>query len=929
MRLKIYFTAALLFYMNIFSGMAQNIPPSVFIKAEVWPDQGDHSDSIPVSNNLYSFASWAEKIYLQLDSKVYTTDKTIWFKAIVTNAMDHTPTKVSAVLHVDLIDPNEQVVEKKLIRIEDGLGNGFFQLSRNYTEGHYLIRAYTEWNRNFESDFFFKEYIQVYATASNVEINPIQNLTLVEGQNNEHRIRATFDPLTIDSLHSKDLTLYILVDDKKDTVSIKKSGKNSYLLDYPVPGNSHFLTLQVHTKNNFTYSRTIILDKDYLDLQFFPESGELVHGVPNLLGFKALDSVGKGKPVEGEILNGKRQVIASFKSNSLGMGSVMLFNVDSTEKYVARILSPVQEGAQKTYPLPTITSRGNVLSVKKIGDKIHLKASSNYLVRDSIIVRASCRGKAYFDIKGPLQEGNLEFSLKANMLPEGIIAFTMMTSAMNPVAERLYFNERPEGRIQISLAADKQSYVQRELTKLSVETKDKDGAPIDASLSVMVINKIELGHMQDTRENILSYFLLSSDLRGQIEDPGFYFTNEGSRYRDLDVLLLTQGWRKYKYTKPEGRILFQAENNLTVSGYVGGTFSQNKEKAGIDLTMMTFGEEHSFQTQTTDSLGRFSFIINEEYGKNLEVLIQSTNKSGKQRAYTINLDSKESPGISFDHIRAVEKPDSIVQAYVSKSIANKKTEDAFIRSTEGIILEEVVVKARLMTPERKLVEEKYGTPKVVIEGDDIRKREQKWSYGLYSVLMFNFPDKVKVQSYGNMLYASLYNSELTLVVIDGIPVMGYNYNLIPDIPPSEVKSFELIPYAKNFRGLFCEAIPEACGMDSPTVGNVIAIYTYGGKGIFGVKPPVGIGKSSVPVFSTPREFYAPKYEQLKTADWLKPDLRTLVHWEPKLKADSMGKASASFYNADNTGTMQVLVEAISSNGEIGYKELSLNIRKRE
>lgn len=915
--------------MNVFSGMAQNIPPSVLVKAEVWPAQGDHSDSIPVSNNLYSFASWAEKIYLQLDSKVYTTDKTIWFKAIVTDAMDHAPTKVSAVLHVDLIDPNEQIVEKKLIRIENGMGNGFFQLSQNYTEGHYLIRAYTEWNRNFDSDFFFKEYIQVYATSSNMEVNPIQNITLVEGQNNEHRIRATVDPLTIDSLHSKDLTLYISVDEKKDTVSIKKSGKTSYLLDYAVPGNSHFLTLKVHTKNNVSYSRTIILDKDYLDLQFFPESRELVHGLPNLVGFKALDSVGKGKPIEGEILNGKSQVIASFKSNSLGMGSVMLFNVDSTEKYVARILSPVQEGVQKTYPLPAITSRGNMLSVKKIGDKIHLKASSNYLVRDSILVRASCRGKAYFDIKGHLQEGNLEFSLKANMLPEGIIAFTMMTATMNPVAERLYFNERPEGRIQISLAADKQSYAQRELTKLSIETKDKDGAPIDASLSVMVINKIELGHMQDTRENILSYFLLSSDLRGQIEDPGFYFTNEGNRYRDLDALLLTQGWRKYKYTRPEGRILFQAENNLTVSGYVGGTFSQNKEKAGIGLTMMTFGEEHSFQTQTTDSLGRFSFILNEEYGKNLEVLIQSTNKSGKQRAYTINLDSKESPGISFDHIRAVEKPDSTVQAYVSKSIANKKTEDAFIRSTEGIVLEEVVVKARLMTPDRKLVEEKYGAPKVVIEGDDIRKREQKWSYGLYSVLMFNFPDKVKVKSYGNMLYASLYNSELTLVVIDGIPVMGYNYNMIPDIPPSEVKSFELIPYAKNFRGLFCEAIPEACGMDSPTVGNVIAIYTYGGKGIFGVKPPVGIGKSSVPVFSTPREFYAPKYEQLKTADWLKPDLRTLVHWDPKLKADSMGKASASFYNADNTGTMQVLVEAISSNGEIGYKELSLNIRKRE
>ena len=88
-------------------------------------------------------------------------------------------------------------------------------------------------------------------------------------------------------------------------------------------------------------------------------------------------------------------------------------------------------------------------------------------------------------------------------------------------------------------------------------------------------------------------------------------------------------------------------------------------------------------------------------------------------------------------------------------------------------------------------------------------------------------------------------------------------------------------------------------------------------------------KSVVPVFAAPREFYAPKYEQLKKDDWLKPDLRTLVHWQPQLKTDSLGRASASFYNADHTGSMQVVVEAISSKGEIGYKELNLDIRKRE
>ena len=69
------------------------------------------------------------------------------------------------------------------------------------------------------------------------------------------------------------------------------------------------------------------------------------------------------------------------------------------------------------------------------------------------------------------------------------------------------------------------------------------------------------------------------------------------------------------------------------------------------------------------------------------------------------------------------------------------------------------------------------------------------------------------------------------------------------------------------------------------------------------------------------EFYAPKYKNIQDNNWNQPDLRALIHWNPIIKTDSIGKASASFYNADNTGKMTIVVEAISKNGEIGYKEV--------
>jgi len=276
---------------------------------------------------------------------------------------------------------------------------------------------------------------------------------------------------------------------------------------------------------------------------------------------------------------------------------------------------------------------------------------------------------------------------------------------------------------------------------------------------------------------------------------------------------------------------------------------------------------------------------------------------------------------------SIGKADSVVHALVGKNMERKKVDDTFQLSAGDILLGEVVVEAYRMTPERKKVMDTYGKPDQVIEGKAIQEKEAKWSYGLYSVLLFNFPDIIIYRGGDGNLYAQVRSFEITLFVIDGIPVRYYDYPLIANIPPSEVKSVEIIKNAKSFPSLFLETYPKA--KIPVSWGDVIAIYTYGGKGIYGANQPVGIVKAAVPVFSTPREFYAPKYENLQETDWYKPDLRALVDWEPRLKVDSLGKTSATFYNADNTGEMEVVVEAISDKGEIGYQEMVYCVKKRK
>src|SRR5690606_27454139 len=120
------------------------------------------------AQNTFLDASLAEKIYLQVDKDIYTTGSTVWFKSIVTNSYNNSPTDLSSVLHVELISDQKNTIEKKLIKLNKGIGDGYLDLPDTIPAGTYLIRAYTEWNKNFDNDFFFEKYIEVFSAYDEI-----------------------------------------------------------------------------------------------------------------------------------------------------------------------------------------------------------------------------------------------------------------------------------------------------------------------------------------------------------------------------------------------------------------------------------------------------------------------------------------------------------------------------------------------------------------------------------------------------------------------------------------------------------------------------------------------------------------------------------------------------------------------------------------
>jgi TonB-dependent SusC/RagA subfamily outer membrane receptor len=649
------------------------------------------------------------------------------------------------------------------------------------------------------------------------------------------------------------------------------------------------------------------------DLQFFPEGGNMVADVPSKVAFKAIGTNGLGTSVKGIVVDNEHKEVAKIVTAHLGMGA---FNFIPETGKTYKAMVTFGDGSQQTINLPAADAKGIALSVNTddpskisisiIANRPYFKENKDKQL--NLLVYYSGAMKRYT----PKLDGEvLGLDLPANAFPTGIVQVTLMSETGEPLNERLAFIQNPD-LLNLSIASNKPAYAKRENVQLSFNAKNKDGNPATGSFSVSVVDESKILVDENTENTILSYLLLTTEVKGYIEKPNYYFANVTKETRAaLDALMLTQGYRRFTWKQlmndnsPATANTYTPEKQIDISGSLKTKSGEPIPNCQLTLVAKAGG---SVSVQVTDAEGRFVFP-NVQFETGAEFILKAQSSLGKKSV--LKLDSPQ-PGPAVAPGNAIDAKYN-TNADILASLQNNQGQGVMTASTGSgnlLVKGEKTISQKRSDSYRSSNLAGPGHADQVIMGDDI-KNAPSLSIGLTGIAHgVQFSAGVPALITGKTVSGAMggsENAEAMLVVVDGVEIGGdSNVDLYN---PGSVETVEILKGANA--AIYGMAGGQGVMVITTRQGGMTnqAISKEMSPGIFAIEPK-GFYKA--------REFYSPNYSTTQTAANT-ADQRTTIFWKPDVTTDTGGNASFNFYNADSPGTYRVEIQGIDSNGNLGMQ----------
>ena len=818
-----------------------------------------------------------EKVHLHTDRGTYVAGETIWIKAYVVDGITHLPSRRSRYVYVALQNPFGEVVSRVCLRPDSsGSIHGNLVLPDDLAKGDYTLTAYTRYMQNQDEDYFFRKRIHV----SSVMNNAIRLETKVRGSHLDILFR---NPVTGEV---KDIRHCVTrVSSGEINVQRKDSG---YSVKFHDSGDK---VLLVQAGN---YQEFVSLDtKPDFDVSFLPEGGHLVSGTMNRVAFKSLNSQGQGESVRGTVRDDRDSVLLRFESLHRGMGTFP-FIPSSGKEY--RVICENSSGRIKEFTLPSSTS-GYGLQVNE--------ARGKYFAKVLRSPDTSGLSPAYLlvhqqgwpvEVHRYVPDTDV-YTFDSGKLSSGTASFLLVSSTGQVLNERMVF-VHPALPAVARLVPDRTDYGRREKVVLTLDVTCASGHSWTGDASLSVVDNHDL--VPDSLSSILSTLLLESDLRGSIECPAWYFRggNDSFRRQALDVLMMTQGWRRYRledafsgiYSSP----VLQPESGMSLEGKVSRRVSRKPvPNSRIQLMIPTLGIT---EEGVTGPDGRFRFD-NFEYPDSTVYWVNAYSDKGKDNV-VLDLDSVVPPALTTSFLPYLNSRVETYQGlskYLSKSDVRMTRENGI----RHIFLDEVIITASKNRPKTE-----YET----VIGVKTVKEEEIERSGVIDLITFlqqHFPSMNSIEKDGSFILTN--RGGPVTVILDGSYCRAYDIGSQDFLRTFLMQDVSQIDFIRS---------PYSLSYDPLCPAGILAITTKTGEGKGGAEWYSTNLKRIMPLgFQPPVEFYVPRYELTADKEKQDPDLRTTIHWQPRLEVKD-GKATVEFYTADGPVDYSVVIEGVGEDGSL-------------
>ena len=824
-----------------------------------------------------------EKLYLHLDKPFYGAGEKIWFKGYLVNATTHQDNSQSNFIITELINRSDSIVERKKIR-RDSLGfHNAFTLPATLPAGDYYLRGYSNWMLNEDPDFFFSRNIKIGNSIDNTIVSSIE----YQQEDDTHytakikftsNVQAVFENTTIKYLY--------LENGKIKNKGKKKTDENGWIsISLPDLKSPAARRIEVEFDDpQYIYKRTFhlpVFTNDF-DVKFFPEGGALLSIPHQNVAFKAQGADGFSKEVEGFLFNSKGDTLTNFRSEHNGMG-IFTMNPVNNETYYVTVRT--NDSITKRFDLPAIEPKRISIAMSHYKQEIRYEIQKTEATEwpQKLFLLAHTRGK--LAILQPINPKRTFGKMNDSLFTEGITHFMLIDEQGNALSERLIFvpDHKPN---QWQITADQPTYGKREKVSLQIAAKDNEGNPVEGTFSVSITDRKSI-QPDSLADNILSNLLLTSDLKGYVEDPAYYFLNQDARtLRSIDYLMMTHGWRRHKMENvlrtPSLNFTNYIEKGQTISGRIMGFFGANVKKGPICVLAPKY---NIIATTETDEKGQF--IVNTSFRDSTTFLVQARTKKGFA-GVDILMDPPQYP-VATHKAPYFNGATTFMEDY----LMNTRDQYYMEGGMRVYNLKEVTVTAKRERPSSKSI---YtgGINTYTVEEDRLQ------GYGQTAFDAASRLPSVTITN-GSEIHIRN-NSEPAIIVIDDI-VYEDASDILKDIQVSDMSSISLL------RGA------DAVILGPRASGGAVVITLKDPRNL-PARPAQGIITYTPLGYSESVEFYHPTYDTPEKKNAQRSDFRSTVYWNPELRLDAEGKATIEYYTPDSTAPEDIIIEGVDKNGKV-------------